>query len=201
MPIRDRSIGWKEGRIWIPIRQFAGFDNNGTADISLSAGTPTIEPATTAEIAVLPMTTADEIAHIMPIPRDLDRDQPVLGRIVFAHYATGTDAPVFKWTTKFYAKQDALTEFIANADKSTTFAAHTCSATNLSLEITDWTDLSWDDYIDVNDVLVAMSIELDNLGGASADECKLIGVELAYEVEATQTHRQRSSNLAADNPV
>jgi len=201
MPIRDRSIGWKTCRQWIPIREFAGWDNNGTADISLSEGTPTLEPATTAEIAGLAMTTADEIAHVMPIPWNVARNKKVLGRIFFQHAAAGADTPQFIWTSKFFGKQDAMTEFIAGADVATTFAAHTCSTNNPSLEVTVWTDLSWDSYITATDVLYAMSIELDALGSASADECRVMGVELMWEIEATTKYRKRVVHEIAENPV
>jgi hypothetical protein len=201
MPIRDRSIGWKTCRQWIPIREFAGWDNNGTADITLSAGTATLEPITTSEIAGLPMDAADEICHVMAIPWNINRNKKVLGRIFFQHAAAGADTPIFKWTSKFFGKQDQLTEFIAGADVSTTFAAHTCSTTNPSLEVTVWTDLSWDSYISATDILYAMSIELDSLGSASTDECKVIGVELMWEIEATGEYRQRSSLQVAANPV
>jgi hypothetical protein len=201
MPIQDRAIGWKTCRLWIPIREFAGFDNNGTNDLTLSAGTPTLEPLTTSEIAGLPMTTADEVCHIMPVPWNLARDKKVLGRIVFQHAAAGADTPIFKWGVKFFGKQDAMTEFVAGADTVTTFAAHTCSTNNPSLEATVWTDLDWDDYLTDTDIMAAMHIELDDLGSSSADECKVIGVELAYEVAATTNHRQKTEHMVNEQPV
>ena len=201
MGMRDRSIGWKEGRRYIPIKMFQGLDNNGTADLTLSQGTPTVEPITTSEVVGLPMTTADEIAHIMDIPRGLNREEKVYGRIYFQHAAAGADTPVFKWTSKFFKKQEAMNEFIANADKSTTFAAHTCSTNNPSLEVTNWTDLSWESYIEKTDIMYAMSVELDNLGSASADECKILGVELAWEREETELHRIQGTAIGNLNPV
>jgi len=201
MPIRDKSIGWKEGRIYVPLRAFQGLDNTGTHTQTLSQGTPTIEAITTSEIVGLPMTDADEICHIMAIPRDLNRDKKVLGRIYFQHAAAGADSPEFIWTSKFFKKQEALSEFVAGADKSTSFAAHLCSTTNPSLEVTAWNDLSWESYIEAADILYALSIELHDDGGGASDENKLLAIELAYEIEATQTHRQRSRNIAAANPV
>lgn len=201
MPIRDNAIGWKDCRLWIPIREFAGFDNDGSSDITLSQGTPTLEALTTSELAGLPMTTADEVCHIMPIPWNMARDKKVLGRIIFQHAAAGADAPVFKWGVKFFAKQDAMTEFVAGADVTTTFTAHTCSTNNPSLEATDWTDLSWDSYLADTDIMAAMHIELDALGGASADECKVIGVELAWEIEATKAHRYKTDIMVLEQPV
>lgn len=200
MPIRDKSIGWKYRRIWIPVHVMAGIDVNTDA-LTLSQGTPTLEPLTTSEISGIPMTTADEIAHVLPIPWDLRRDKPVLGRIWFQHAAAGADTPGWIMTVKFFGKQDAMTEFIAGKDATVSFASHTCSTNNPSLEVTVWTDLEWDTYITTTDVLAAISIELNALGSASADECKLMGVELAYEIEATQGYRARSENMAADQPT
>jgi hypothetical protein len=183
----DQIHPWLLERMWIPIREFQGLDNNGTATLTLSQGTPTVEPHGTAEIVCLPMTTADEIAHFMPLPWTWKNHKKMLARIVFVHGATAADAPVFKVTSKFYARQEAITEFIAGADVTTTFAAHTCSTTNVSIEETVWTDLSWHDYAVKNDRYVGLSIELDALGGASADECRLLGLWLAWE-RCTQTN-------------
>jgi hypothetical protein len=201
MPIRDRNIGWKCKRFFRPAHIMQGLDNNGTASITLSEGTPTIEPITTSEIVGLPMDTADEIADIFPIPWDMNRDKKMLARIYFQHAAAGADTPQFTFTSAFFAKQAAMTEFIANADKSTAFAAHTCSTTNPSLEVTVWTDLSWEDYLTDTDVLAAVSVELNALGSASTDECKLLGVEYMYQVEATDSLRRKIENEIARNPV
>lgn len=197
MGISDRSMAWKVGRLYMPLRTFQGLDNADTSTQSLSEGTPTVEPITTSEIVGLPMTTADEIAHIHAIPWDLDRLEKVFGRIYFQHAAAGADTPGFIWTSAFFAKQAAMTEFIANADKSTTFAAHTCSTNNPSLEVTVWTDLSWESYLTATDIMFAISIELNALGSASADECKLLGAEIMYTRDAcTLAHKEISGEVS-----
>ena len=201
MPIRDRHISWKAGRLWRPIQSFAGFDDNGTNQISLSQGTSTLEPLTTSEISDMIMTTADEICDIFPIPWDMNRDKKMLARIYFQHAAAGADTPGFIMTSKFWAKQQAMDEFVAGADKSTTFADHTCSTNNPSLEVTVWTDLSWEDYLTNLDILACISVELNALGSASADEIKLMGIEYAYEIEATDKIRRRIAREIARNPV
>ncbi len=202
MPIVDRQINWKDGRVYFPIKLFQGLDNNGTADISLSQGTPTVEPDATGEVVVLPMTTADEIAHITIIPWNLNRDKKVLGKIHFVHASTDADTPQFTFTIKFYSKQEGLAEFISGADASTAFAAHTCSTTTNSLESTVWTDISFDDYVTATDVYMAFSIELNALGSASADECKLLGFEMAYEIQACDNNRRQTSEMVLqEQPV
>jgi len=195
----DKHIGWKLKKLWIPVVTFAGMDNNGTSTISLSQGTPTLEPITTSELAGVPMDTADEVAHIFPIPWDLNREKKVYARLWFQHASTDADTPGFIVTSKFFGRTDAMTEFIAGADVSTTFAAHTCSTNAASLEVTVWTDLSWESYLTSTDMAAAISVELNALGSATADECKLLGIELGYEIEATDiTGRHRSQWEAPD---
>jgi hypothetical protein len=203
MPIADRSLGWKYKRLWIPIQGFAGLDDNGTNTISLSQGTPTLEPASgTLEIATIPMTTADEVHHVMPIPWDLDRAQPVCGRVFFIHASTdASDAPVFKVTALFYAKQAQTVEAQGGADKSVSITHPGTVATDDSLEVTNWTELGWEDYITDTDIMVAITLELDALGSATADECEIIGLELGYQIKAMQPHRAQSEYMVDENPV
>lgn len=204
MQSADRIVKWKGKRLWLPVNTFMGLDNNGTSSISLSQGTPTIEPATTAEIVAIPMTTADEVCHLILVPHDLARDKKVLGRIHFLHAAAAADGSIsWKCGVKFFKKQDAITEFVAGADVTTTFAAHTTSTNNQSLEITLWTDLSWDDYIASDDVYAAIHVELDSDGDAEGDECKLLGLELLYEVEAMTSDgtRETTDRLLAEQPA
>ncbi len=201
--ITDIQIGWKTCRQFIPIRSFAGFDNNGTSDISLSQGTPTLEPASgTLEVATLPMTTADEVHTVMPIPWNMNRDKPVLGRVFFIHASTDADdQPVFKVGVKFYAKQDQTVEAKANADADVSITAPATSSTDDSLEVTDWTDLEWDENITPDDILAAITLELDALGSASADECEVLGIELMWEISACDSYRHKTETEIYDNPV
>lgn len=200
MTIQDKHMGWKLKRLWIPIGEFSGIQSldyatGGTnpTTLSLSQGTPALKAVTTSEITGLSMDAADEVCHVLPIPWDMDRRKPTRGRIFFQHAAAGADTPIFKWGVKFFGRQDAMTEFVAGADVVTTLPAHTCSTNNPSLEVTNFADLSWDDYMTDTDILAAMHIELDNLGSASADECKVLGVELEYQVDALVFGKKDSS--------
>jgi hypothetical protein len=175
-----------------------GLDNDGTHTKTLSQGTPTLEASGSAEWITLPMTTADEVQHYMPIPWDLDRDRPVRARLHFVHAAAGADSPVFKFGYLFFAKQAQVVEVKGNADKDVSMTAHTCSTTNPSLEVTDWMNLDFEDYIAATDVAVGFCVELDALGGAAADECKLLGVELEYTVDAFDDYRHTTTNEPAD---
>ncbi len=201
--IRDRSVAWKTKRRWFGIREFSGLDVTGASALlqSLSEGSPTVEPLTTSESAGLPMTTADEASHVFTIPWDLRRDMKVLARLVFQHASADADSPQFTFTSKFFERGEAMTEFVAGADASVAFPAHLCDTNNPSLEATNWADLEWDKYLTADDILAAISIELNALGGATGDECALMGFELMYEIEATDERRRRTAHEVNRQPA
>src|SRR4030043_1780835 len=98
---RDDMMMWKTGRLYVSAKELAGMDNNGSSDISLSQGTPTMEPATTIETTCIPMTTADEVSDLRGIPWDLDRNEDVQLRLHLQHCSGTAGAPVFKFFSKF----------------------------------------------------------------------------------------------------
>jgi hypothetical protein len=193
--IQDRSMGWKTCRQYIPIREFEGIDNDGTDDISLSQGTPARIAATgTLEVCAMPMDAADEVHHIIPIPWNMNRDKKVLGRVFFIHASTDAgDTPIFKLGVKFYGKQDETVEAKGGADADVSITSPDTVATDNSLEVTDWTDLEWDKYMTAEDVMAAITLELDNLGTSTADECEVLGIELMWEIDACDGVRRRKT--------
>lgn len=194
---------WKVGRIFLPAKDFLGIIGTAGADTGQSNGGPVVAvQAGAGELGVVQMAAAgDEIATLMPLPPDMKRDAPVAARVWFCHSSTDADTPVFKVLSKFHAKQATLVDIDTSEDKLTTFSAHTCSTTAESLEVTDWTDLSWEDYLTDSDVAVGIILECDNLGSASANEIELLGLEIAYEIEATQPELGTVNNLLLENPV
>ena len=200
---RARQMASKVGRLWLPANQFMGLDNNGTANITLSQGTPTLEPASgTLEVAVIPMTTADEVHTVIPLPWDMDRSADVAGRVWFIHASTdASDAPVYKVGVKFFGKQAQTVEAQANADKVTSITHPGTVATDDSLEVTDWTALDWKSYLADSDIAAAISVELDNLGSSTADECELVGIELAYQRQPGDLHFTGIDAFVRSNPV
>jgi hypothetical protein len=199
--VRARLMASRVGRIWLASHLFQGLDNNGTASISLSEGTPTVEPTSgPSELVCIPMTTADEVHTIMPLPWDMDMDAPVAGRIWFAHASTdASDAPVWKVGVVFVKKQATLPELAAGADVVTSITSAATSATDDSLEITPWYNLSWDSYIDTGDMLAGISVELDALGSAGADESEFLGLELAYQRSPSRAQFETVKSLIAAN--
>lgn len=205
MSDNDANMRWKIKKMFISWRDFLGYDNDGAADTSLSQGTPTAEPSSgPSELETVPMTTADELHTLIKIPWDLCKSHKVAGRVLFIHASTdASDAPVFKLGTKFLGKQAAVPELQGGADVTVTITHDGTVATDDSLEIAPWTDLQWDQYIDDDDVLAGLALELDALGSATADECELLGIELAYVVEM-RTYEARINpidTLIADNPA
>ena len=200
--IIDRHINWKSKRLWVPI-QAMGLDNTGTADTSIAEGTPTVEAHSgTIEVTTIPMTTADEVEFVMPIPWDMDRVGDVAARLYFIHASTDAgDKPVYKVAYKFYGKQAQTVECKGGKDKEVTITHGGTSSTDDSLEVTPWTDMDWKSYIDVNDMLVAVNIELDALGTASGDECGLLGIEFAYTIKACNLSKTGVSNLIDANSI
>ncbi len=200
---RAHQASLKVKRLWIPIREFAGFDNNGSSDISLSQGTPTLEPASgTIELASLPMTTADEVHHILPIPSDMDIDKDMAARVFFIHASTDAgDKPVFKLGYLFFARQAQTVEIKANVDEDVSLTSDATASTDDSLESTDWYRLSTATYIEDTDVMMGLSLELDALGSATADESEILGVELAYQVNQSAGHFQSIGAFLRENPI
>jgi len=193
----------KVGRLWLPIAGFAGLDNDGTNTVSLSEGVPTLEPASgTIELATIPMTTADEAQHIIPIPWDLDRQKDMAARVVYIHASTDAgDQPVWKVGYKFFAIQDQTVEIKAGVDEDVSITSDATASTDDSLEVTDWTRLKTATYMTRSDVMMGLCLELDALGSALADECEVVGVELAYQRNPAAMHFKSIDAFIRENPV
>jgi len=203
MPIVDHQIGWKAGRFFLPAKLFNLVFTTDSMQGQSNGNPVEAVQAGAGELAVVQIGAAgDELSAFVPIPWDLDRDAPVLARVWFVHSSTDADAPVWILKSKFHSKQATVVDMDTSEDIATTFDAHTCSTTAESLEITDWTDLDWDSYITASDIAVGLLLECDNLGSADANEIEFVGLELAYQIKATdQAGRWMSSTLAARNPV
>ena len=169
------------GRIWLP-HQLWNLLGTAGADTGQSNGAPVVAVQGGAgELSVVQIGAAgDELSIAFPIPFDLDRDQKVLGRVIFCHSAAGADEPVWILKSKFHAKAAAILDMDTSEDVATTFAAHAVSTTEESLEATVWTDLSWETKLEDTDLLAGLLLECDNLGSASANEIEFMGLELMY---------------------
>lgn len=202
MPIRDRNIGWKTCRMYIPVQSLS-LDNDGTITKSLAQGTPSITPSTgTLEQVTIPLTTADEVEFGMPIPWNMDRDKKVLGRIFCTVASTDADADVdLIFTTLFFEKQATTAEVKGGADSTVEFTMPTFVVTDDSLEVSQWVDLEWDTSITADDIFVGVNLEMQDDGATTGDEVELLGIELMWEIKATDKQRRRTVRELDRNPT
>lgn len=197
--IRDYNIAWRTKRTFIPAADFLGISVDRLA--SLGAGAAVFqEMVAAAELSGLAIAAdGDEIYTFLPIPWDLDRNEPIRFRIWFHHTSTDADTPIWKVFYQFFAKQAALGDAIANTEETITFGAHTCSTTANTLEVTAWKESASQNYIAAADFGMAIAVECDTMSG-SANEISLIGLELEYTLGgASEGTRKRTSNAPTTN--
>lgn len=185
MSIKDKNIPWKLKREYIPVHMMAGLLEATNLLTSLGAGTTVFKEAVAAaQISGLQLTTADEIFHYWPLPWDLDRGSPLRFRLHFIHSAGDADSPVFKVFYKGIGKQIAVDAANSSEDEVLSIT-HLCVATADALEITNWKRSDSHHKIVTADRALLIAVELDALGGASADEIALMGLEIEWKVQAT----------------
>lgn len=187
MPIIDRSIAWKTVRQFITINEFAGM--SPIDGVGWGTGAPTIQEVSTFGVGGMQAGAAgDMLATVFPIPWNLNRDKKVRGRVFFSHSQAAADTPDFIVGTKFFAKTVALTT--AESPEASGAITHTNTATAFALEVTNWIDLNWNDYITNDDVLALINLEINGLGSAGGDEITIIGLELEWENQSTDSNRR-----------
>jgi hypothetical protein len=195
--ITDSRIAWNRKRVFFAPAQMAGI----LADASLGAGVPALaEISATFEIVGMPLRDEDEIYHFYPIPWDMDIKQPLRFRVWFIHAATGADTPTFQVDYKGVAKQAAIVDVKASPDESVTLPAHTCSTTNNSLEVTAWAESTSDLFLTSTDFALQLALEITDLGSASNDEIKLMGLEMDYTIAAAPGSFRRITRSAVATP-
>jgi hypothetical protein len=194
MPVRDKNMAGRLKRVWIPVQAMQGMDVARTA--SLANGVPVFQAAVAAaEISGLAMAAAaDEVAHFMPIPWDLDRDFPMRFRIWFCHATTDTDNPDWLITITYLGKQILIPAADAAADDTLTFPALAVAATADALEVTPFQACD-ESKIAATDFAMMMLIEANGLGSASANEIELLGIEIEY----TRGGRSEGGRLNTDD--
>lgn len=196
--IRDKDIAWNRRRVFFPCNQMAGVLN----DSSLGAGAPTIIELsiTGSELIGLPFDDEDEVYTYWPIPWDMDIEQPIRFRVWFIHASTSADTPAFQVDYKALGKQAAVVDVKASPNESVAIPAHTCSTTDNSLEVTAWAESTSNMYLTATDFLLLLALEMTSLGGASADECEILGLEMDYTVGAAPNDTRRVTRLAVASP-
>lgn len=194
--IKDKNIADKLGRKFIPVQAMAGWD--ATQAASLGAGAAIYqEPVAAAELAGMQIGAAgDEIYHLMKIPYDLDRDFPALIRIIFSHSTTTADTPDWLINVKGLAIGEAPSDAGATPDEALTYAAKAVSTVANAMEKTLFKAIPAAD-IPAADVFWQLGIECNGLGGASANEITLWGIELVYTKKRTRDDNRRETTEKA----
>jgi len=171
---------------------------------SLGAGNPDfVEISAALEVMGLRVDDEDEIYHLCPIPWDMDPKFPLRFRVWFVSTSTDADTPEFNVSYSFKGKQAALTDVHSTSldDEVVSIPAHTCSTTDDSLEITAWAETLSQNYIAATDFLIQLCLEVTSLGGASANELVILGLEMDYTVGAAPNTIRETSFKAVASPT
>jgi len=178
--IRNKNIASRCKRLWIPVNTMAGHSVDRAS--SLANGVPIYQAAVAAaEVSGLAMAAAgDEIAHFMPIPWDIDRNEPMRYRIWFCHASTDADTPDWLISITYMGKQVLIPAADASADESLAFPATAVAAVADALEVTRWVESASHTKMAETDFAMMMLIECNGLGSASANEIELLGIEIEY---------------------
>jgi hypothetical protein len=199
--IKDKNIAWRRKRVFVKLSDMLGLAANRTA--SLGAGAAVFQEADAAvQLAGLAAAAGgDEIFDLWPFPSDMDPTHPLRFRYWFSHSTTDADAPIFKTFYKAIGKQIALSAANSSPDETITHDAHTVSTDADALEITDWAESISDTLIAPTDFALLLACEIDNLGGAGANEITIFGLEIEYTLKATDdTNKRRITNDAPAAP-
>lgn len=175
---------------WIPVGSaLRGEVDTGSGELSnrlvdIAAGTATIVETLGGGVY---HAAGEEIGFHLDIG-DVDTERVAYVRVVFTHTQASADTPIFKvkFSTSWLDNVGALTSVTGAAITTTfttlTLTAHTNAATANAWEFTLPSATSG--YIAAKSLpqapFIILGVELDNLGGASADEIALRGVILYY---------------------
>ena len=187
MPIRDTSIAWKTRRVFRDARTMTG-NLNGTFDgeggVVMAAHSVGASELTIAQAGA----DLDELYDFWAFPDDFDRTEPVRWRPVFSHASTTADTPTFKLEYMCIGDGEAIADVTSH---NTTTISGAVSTTEDALEVWDWTDTDSDSYVASTDYGMLYTLVVHDLGGASANEIEIFGVELEYTVRSTAADNRR----------
>lgn len=181
--IKSINMADKVKQWFIPVQQMAGFD--ATQQASLGAGGAVYqEILAAAELAGLAIGAAgDEIYDLKKVPWDMDLAEAIQARLLFFS-TTGTagDTPDWVATMKGLAIAEAISDAKATPDATFTFPAKALNGVANGLNVTDWIRVAAPIFAP-GDSFMQLSIECNGLGGASANELVLSGIEIAYTIQ------------------
>jgi len=196
MPIRDTSVGWKTKRVHIPVNLMTGMLSSAGANASEGAGgaVQAAHSVTGSELTIVQAGAAgDEIYHLWAFPWDFDRSEPIRWRPIFSHASTTADTPTFKFDYMCRAEGEAILDITSH---ETTSISGAVSTTEDALEVWDWTATDSPSYVATGDYGMLCRLEVDDLGGASANEIELFALELEYTIKSTAGDNRRHTTTS-----
>lgn len=181
--IRDRNIEWKTKRLFLPV---PGIGETATGLVGRHTGAPvTAEISTLGYGAVQFDTAGDEFVHVLPLPRDVDVDQPIYFRIYWTtDSTTAADTATFILTYADIAAGEALTA--ADTALSTAIAVDTYGSASADvLAITEWGKLNGK-TLTAGDLLI-LETEIDATDATIGSEyIYYFGLEMEYTPAETK---------------
>lgn len=184
---QDFQQGWRRKRTYLPVSVFQGVSGDFA---SMGVGGQVAE-VSTFELTGCEMAANDTLAHLMPIPWDMDNEKEVNFRVHYLSDSADADTSTFKLAIKLYAAA-ALTAATTSADKTITFDEGTAATTAFILETTNWAASTWATIYDSADIYLGLSVELEAFGG-SADEMFVMGLEMEYTIDAMTEYQDVTS--------
>lgn len=181
--ITDEGIAHKFGYLFLDAPNAQGVLSYSDAENkSLGTGTPShVEVLAAAQLTGIAMATNDEVFWYLTRNQlwDADLSKDVEARLIFMSTGGASDTGVdFKAFIKGCAAAEAITAANSSADGSITFPAQTIAGAN-KVEATPFKPFNVPETLE-DDLLIMLAAELDDSGDASADEIKLLGIELKY---------------------
>jgi len=183
----DSNLQPTISRQFYPANSFHAYPDTGAAVASGAAmtsqsGTPAFAEIGSLGIEGLRMTTADEIGTLIAFPFDLDKNYNIAWRVWWTSTSADDDGSIV-WivSTQEIAQNSAIpTVTTAGLADDVTMDADS-TETQHGLEVTTWDTLSQAALSTYSlETLIALGVELDADGDASADEIHFLGVEMAY---------------------
>lgn len=181
--IRDKNMSLYCKEVFIPAAYMSGMLTGAAANTSQGAGSAihAAHSVGASEQTVVQIgADGDEVYHFWKIPYDMDIDEPLRWRPIYSHSSTDADVPVWKLDYMGIADGEAIADITTH--ESTTISGAVSTTAN-ALEIPSWKSTSSESYITSTDYGILIRLECDSLGGASANEIEVFGLEIQYTVK------------------
>lgn len=185
--IKDTAIAWKTKVDFIDLRNTFGMiagASQGTGGAVVAAHSVAASELTDVQAGA----DGDEIYHLYRLPWDFDRGQDFRWRVIYSHSSTDADTPTFTFDYMGRAEGEAIADITSH--EATTWSGAVSTTAN-ALGLTDWVSTNSASYLASTDYCMLCRLTTTYLGGASANEIEMFGIEIEYTVNATSTDGRR----------